>query len=74
MKWDSALRAMKNEKLVAREDWAGFWYIENGEIHISFYVDIDGTINKELTTIKLIDSKDLIGTLEHCGYNDWYVL
>ena len=60
-----AYKQMMDGKCVRRKDWAGYWYMQNGELYIQCANSI---------LLNLRESDDMPFTLSNIAANDWVLV
>jgi len=65
MNFASALFSLKRGFKIKRKDWIGYWQLEDGKVMIHC---------KDGKVINLVDSDDIVFTLENAACDDWEVI
>ena len=65
MNFASALFSLKRGFKIKRHDWIGYWELEGNEVMIHL---------KDGTVMNLVDSEDIVFTMENMACDDWEVI
>ena len=64
MNFNKAFEALQAGMPIKREEWQGYWVLEDGKVIIHL---------KEGTDLNILDTDDVMFTLSHMGEDDWEV-